>query len=109
MTFYTNWFIPARFAAVTYGPFVFIRPSKRGDEALLAHEQTHVAQFWRNPFFGFAYLFSKPARMRYEVEAYRAQLKLRPDLLDALAADLATKYNLGITLAEAKGALNGDQ
>ena len=50
--FYTNHLIPARFAAETYGPFIFIRPSYLEDKGLLHHELMHVKQFWHNPFFG---------------------------------------------------------
>lgn len=105
MIFYTNWFIPARFSAMTYGPFIFIRPSRKDDAGLLAHEQVHVAQFKRNPFFGLAYLFSKKARLGYEVEAYREQLKHNPERLYAYADALANKYGLDITLDEAAKAL----
>jgi hypothetical protein len=78
--FYTNWFIPARFGATTYGPFVFVRPKYKGtDEGLLQHELTHVKQFWRNPLFGLWYFFSKNARYKYELEAYRVQLKYYTD------------------------------
>jgi hypothetical protein len=105
MIFYTNWFIPSRFKATTYGPFIFIRPSAKDDAGLLAHEQVHVKQFWRNPLFGLAYFFSKKARFKYEAEAYRAQLLHYPERLDALATILATKYKLNITKEDALRAL----
>ena len=65
----------------------------------------HVKQFWNNPLFAFPYYFSKAARLRYEVEAYREQLKFHPDREAAFATILATKYNLGITVEEALAAL----
>jgi hypothetical protein len=102
MILYTNWLIPPRFQAITYGPLIVIRPSRKGDEGLLAHERVHVEQFKRNPFFGLAYLFSKKKRLQYEVEAYRVQLKYHPDRLGAFANALATKYRLGITQGEAE-------
>lgn len=109
MIFYTNWFIPARFAATTYGPFIFIRPTKRGDAGLLAHEQVHVKQFWRNPFMFLPYFFSKKARLRYEAEAYRVQLPYyTDDRTEVFATILETKYKLGITHEEALAALKGD-
>jgi hypothetical protein len=101
MIFYTNLFIPARFAAATYGPFIFIRPEKRDDAGLLAHEQTHVRQFWKNPLFGIAYLLSKNSRAKYEVDAYREQLKHYPEREAVLAEQLATKYGLGISVDDA--------
>ena len=105
--FYTNWFVSKGFAASTYGPFIFIRPTKKGDEGLLAHEKTHVKQFWKNPFFGLFYLFSKKARFKYEAEAYRVQLAYYPERLETLATILATKYKLNITVDEARAALKG--
>ena len=106
MILYWTWPIPKRFAAATYGPFIFIRPEKKDDAGLLAHEQTHVAQFWSNPFFGIAYWLSKKSRLKYEAEAYRAQLAFYPERLDVLALALATKYGLGITFDQAKEALS---
>jgi hypothetical protein len=105
MVFYTNWFIPARFAATTYGPFIFIRPSKRDDVGLLEHEKVHVKQFWRNPLFGIAYFFSKQARFKYEVEAYREQLKYSPGKEEVFADILVRKYKLDVTMDEALAAL----
>jgi hypothetical protein len=106
-TFYTNWFIPARFSGMTYGPFIFIRPSKREDVGLLEHEKVHVKQFWKNPFFGIPYFFSASARLHYEAEAYREQLKYSPGKEEAFADLLVYKYNLGITKAQALAALKG--
>lgn len=108
MIIYTNWFIPSRFQAMTYGPLILIRPSRKGDAGLVAHEQTHVKQFWRNPLFGLWYLFSRKARATYEAEAYREQLKHVPERFDAIAESLATRYGLNITVDEAKRLLNGN-
>lgn len=105
--FYTNWFVPARFAAMTYGPFIFIRPDRKGDVGLLEHEKVHVAQFWRNPLFGLAYLFLKKARFAYEVEAYRVQAVYHPEKIDAYAQALATLYGLDVSQDEALTALKG--
>jgi hypothetical protein len=107
MIFYTNWFVRGGMAATTYGPFIFIRPSKRDDVGLLEHEKVHVRQFWRNPLFGLAYLFSKKARLRYEVEAYRRQMEFNPERVLTFAGILATKYRLGITKEQALEALLG--
>lgn len=101
--FYTDKFIPARFAGMTIGPFIFIRPSYAHDEGLLAHEKVHVSQFWHNPFFGLAYQFSKKKRLQYESEAYREQLLFyQEDMTNTFARHLATKYSLDITEEEAK-------
>jgi Domain of unknown function (DUF4157) len=99
MVFYTNWMVPKGFAAFTLGWFIFIRPNRKGDEGLLAHEQVHVAQFKREPImFWPKYLLSKKARYAYELEAYRVQLRYRPDRLDAYAEALATKYRLNLPI-----------
>ena len=104
--FYTNWLIQSKFTAETYGPFIFIRPRAKDDVGLLEHEKTHVKQFWRSwGTFGLAYFFSKTARLRYEAEAYREQLKYSPGKEDLYASFLVTKYNLGITQEQALAAL----
>jgi hypothetical protein len=105
--FYTNSCIASRFAAETYGPFIFIRPSYSLDVGLLEHEKTHVKQFWKNPLFGLFYMFSKKSRFAYEAEAYREQLKYNPDKAELYASFLSTKYNLGITQDQALAALKG--
>lgn len=103
--FYTNWFIPSKFQAMTYGPLIFIRPSRKGDVGLLEHEKTHVKQFWHNPLFGLWYLFSKKARFGYEVEAYKVQSTYHPERVEAYAEALATKYGLDVTKEQALAAL----
>lgn len=99
--FYTDWFVLPNIAATTYGPFIFIRPSKRGNVGILEHEKVHVKQFWRNPFFGIAYLLSKRARLKYEVEAYKKQLKYASGREEVFAQILATEYRLNISKEEA--------
>jgi hypothetical protein len=101
--FYTNFFIPKRFAAHTRGPFVFIRPQYQNDLGLLHHELTHVQQWYRNPAFGLCYLFSKKFRLVAEVEAYQEQLKYYQDDQSELFADfIANKYNLDISAEHAR-------
>ena len=104
--FYTDNFIPARFSGITFGPFVFIRPSCKDDNGLLQHELTHVKQFWNNPLFGLFYAFSKTDRLNYEAAAYREQLKYYPDdRTDIFAQFLVNNYNLNITIDQAKASL----
>jgi hypothetical protein len=104
--FYTDLLIPARFAATTYGPFIFIRPTYKNDVGLRAHELTHVVQFWKNPLFGLAYYFSKTARLRYEAEAYKAQLlHCTSDKKELFAQFLCKNYKLNITHEQALAAL----
>ena len=106
--FYTNRFIPSRFAGITYGPLIFIRPRCQGDVGLLEHEKVHVKQFWRTlGLFGIPYFFSAKARVKYEAEAYREQLKYSPGKEALFASFLATKYGAKITQEEALALLKG--
>lgn len=100
---YTNNIIPDKFAGQTIGPFIFIRPSHKGDKGLLEHEKVHVRQFWSTlGLFGIPYLLSKKYRLKYELEAYKEQLKYySTDKRSLFAHFLATKYNLDITQEEA--------
>jgi len=102
LVFYTNFSIPKRFAAHTRGPFVFIRPEHRGDTGLLSHELTHVKQWYKNPAFGLFYRFSKKFRLNSEVQAYREQLKHSPNSVDLFAQYISEKYDLDISVDEAK-------
>jgi hypothetical protein len=100
--FYTNKFIPTRFAGITYGPVVFIRPEYKSDAGLLAHELTHVAQFWKQFItFGFLYLFSRTHRLGYEVEAYQEQLKHSPGNEKLYAQMLSTMFDLRVSFDQA--------
>lgn len=104
MVFYTDRFIPQRFAGMTYGFVILIRPEYRFDAGLLAHELTHVKQFRRS--FGLlplVALFSKKMKLNLEVEAYREQLKHTPDAWHrAIFADfLVSKYGFKLTHEQA--------
>ena len=100
---YTNNIIPDKFAGLTLGPFIFIRPSHKGDTGLLEHEKVHARQFWRTlGLFSIGYALSKRLRLKYELEAYKEQLKYYAvDKKPAFASFLATKYDLDITQEEA--------
>ena len=98
--------MPKRFDAYTFGFFILVRPQFKDNAALIAHEATHVKQFWRT--FGLAGLFywlSNKKRYEHELEAYRAQLALSPHSEGRFATYLATNYGLDITVAEAKADL----
>ena len=59
----------------------------------LAHEQVHVAQFWRSlGIFPLLSLFIPSLRLKFEVEAYRKQLEFNPGAALAFAS-----LNRGIT------------
>lgn len=101
LTFYTNLF-PRRFAGYTFGPLILIRPQYRGDAALLAHEQAHVRQFWRSwGTAGLWYWLSPAARLRYELEAYRAEVRVAPEHILQSARHLCDLYGFTLTMAEA--------
>lgn len=97
--FETNRFIGKNFDGRTFGPFVFVRPGT--SKHLLVHELVHVKQFWRYlGFNGILYLVSKKWRLKFELEAYRAQHRSGTNAHNAARA-LATLYNLDISESEA--------
>lgn len=106
--FVADWAVSAWAGATTYGPFVFIRPSRtfptiirEEAEGLREHELTHVKQFYRTVgISGILSLFSK-WKLQYEVEAYREQLKYVPADTAYFAEYLSTRYKLNITKEEA--------
>lgn len=106
----TRWLVPRRFDGISLGPIVLLRPGMSA--GLLAHELTHVRQFWRRPFtHAPRYLLSRAYRQACEVEAYRAQLRVAgatPSRIAALARHLATHYRLGIDADTAKRLLCPD-
>ncbi|MCY1306329.1 hypothetical protein D9M70_561840 [compost metagenome] len=95
--------IPKRFDGFSFGPVVLIKPG--ASAGLLAHELTHVQQFWRRPFMhALRYQFSAAYRQACEVEAYKAQLDVNGwevARVIAVSNALASKYRLGITNMEA--------
>jgi hypothetical protein len=111
VVFYNSALIPARFAAYTIGPLVFIRPAYKTDEGLRRHEMTHVAQFWKSWGFSvIAYELSKKARLQYEAEAYAVQRSYdlsvgKGDKLLLFGGFLVKNYNLGISLDAATAAI----
>jgi hypothetical protein len=98
---------------------ILIRPERRYDGPLLAHERHHARQMrgfgvWR---FWWHYITSADFRLRVEVSAYRVQYRLNPRGLAAMGRVLATSYLLPITPERAallissnkkKGVRNGD-
>ncbi|WP_354682835.1 hypothetical protein [Cupriavidus necator] len=97
----TRWLIPRGFDGFTPGPLILLRPG--ASDALFEHEKVHVRQFWRSwGLMGVLYLASRRWRLRYEVEAYREQLRHSPpESAHTLARFLAGKYRLKISEAEA--------
>ena len=56
IVFYTDKFIPERFAALNFGPVSFIRPKYKDDVGLYEHEAAHFEQWIR--FFVLSPIFS---------------------------------------------------
>ena len=89
----TNWFLPKRFAAVTVGCILFIRPEAATDKVLLAHEKVHCEQFQRDWLMPVKYLLFKEYRFECELEAYRASVK-NGRSVESCADSLYKKYGL---------------
>lgn len=106
---YTNALIPARYDAYSVGPIILIREHQIRNRGLLEHECTHVRQFWRTlGLCGLLRLVSKRCRLRYEVEAYREQLKWAGQhQAPVFAYYLCRNYGLRITREQALEALTG--
>jgi len=100
MIFFTDFLVPERFSGYTIGPIALIRPSHRNDIGLIAHEQCHIDQFWRNPFKSFLAIWIKDWKLELEVEAYKTQIIHSPGNEKLFAEYLATKYGLDITATE---------
>lgn len=111
--FVTSFGVSANAGAATIGPFVFIRPSKtfptipkNRAEGLREHELVHVRQFYKTcGFNGVRYLFSKKWRLKYEIEAYREQLKYVPESLETFVSYLIVRYRLNVTDDEVRALL----
>ena len=102
--FFSDLFMPKRFAGYTVGPLIFIRPSHRDDVGLLAHERVHVRQWLRSLglLHSLRYLLSDSYKLACEVEAYQAQAACYPDdRLPLFAGYIAKDYSLSITQADA--------
>lgn len=100
MIVYTNLIFKG-FDAVTVWPFIFIRPSRKGDEALLIHEQVHYEdQKWITPYWLLRYWLSKSFRLRVEVLGYKAQIAAGGVTIEQ-AANMLMSYKLDITYERA--------
>jgi hypothetical protein len=104
MIFYTNKLIPDGFDSITLGTVILIRPSKRGDKDLIAHEQFHVQQFKSSKHsaigFWFKYLTNADFRIQCEAEAYKVSIANGLPLIEA--AILLMGYGKKMTLERAK-------
>lgn len=92
-----NRFIPARFSAYTFLFVILIRPESADDQALLAHEQAHVAAFWRNPIKVMFNWLVESWKFDFELEGFRAEYRVDPTRIEVLADELSTNYGFGIS------------
>lgn len=103
MIFYTDTFIPKRFAGVAAGPFIFIRPRARNDLGLLMHEKEHVRQWWSTlGLHTLLYLCIPKYKIWAEVSAYKIQATYyETDKLPRFAYFIANNYGLNISEEQA--------
>ena len=108
---FSNYGIPSKYAAYSYGPIILVRPKFKDDLALIHHEQVHSRQFWRTfGLHGVRYMFSKEYRFKSEVEAYGEQVKKTLELKQRpnerrFAKMIATLYRLDVTEEQALDAI----
>jgi hypothetical protein len=107
MIFYTNKFVDEGKAGKAIACFIFIRPEYKSDIGLLIHEQTHVKQFWRNPFKMLFTIPEKQTILQREIEAYTEQINYYVEqkmgdidcYINYFALMIFDKYNLNIKLS----------
>jgi hypothetical protein len=89
------------------GPLVLIRSCHRGDAGIVEHELEHVRQWvrWGGIGFWLLYLFSPRHRYRWELQAFRLQLRHSPGEARAFALALATRYRLRLDVRRVLGDL----
>lgn len=86
--------------------YILIAPSYKDDIGLLAHELTHVKQFYRTfCLHGILYALSTAYRLYAELEAYAEQMKYSPDNIDQFAEFISTRYGFDISVPEAHAKL----
>ena len=96
---FTEKFIPSWAAGCANGPLVFIRPKYKDDKGLIAHEVTHVKQwFCTLGFHSLFYLFLDLYKLWAEVQAYKKQATYyQDDRLPLFAGFISQNYGLSIT------------
>ncbi len=94
---YTNRFIPKRFDAINLFFVILIRPQFRTDRGLLEHERVHTQQVWKYLIFQpILYHCSKKWRLRFELEAFKVQIKYGMKV-ERAALLLSKNYNLELS------------
>ena len=97
--------IPKGFDAITFWPLILIRPEQCYNLPLIEHELVHYReQAWITPWWVLRYLLSRKFRLAAEVRAYRRQIELG-GITHGQAAQMLTRYRLGMTIEKAREAL----
>lgn len=101
----TKWIFKG-FAAFTVYPFIFVRPEKAEDTALIAHELVHYQEQRKSLVLPWLvlYLLWPMFRLKAEVRAYQRQIALGGIGIQE-AAKMLESYRLNITQEEAEIAL----
>jgi hypothetical protein len=113
----SRWFYGKPDGVALTANWILIHPTRKGDAALIAHEQEHAEQIaeaggWL--FFWPRYIFSARFRLAAETAAYRVQLEhqvkahgeqWREEYLVRYSRRLAQSYRLGITPEQARALL----
>lgn len=103
-------FVPNGFIGINIWPVMIIRPTVKAEliNEVIIHELVHCRQQLRSLFlFYLLYLLSAKWRMRYECEAYAAQLKTPAAVLTyAGAIHELQDYNLPFKITEIKACLD---
>lgn len=93
------------FAGSALGPSIKIQEKYKEDKGLLEHELTHVRQFYKTlGLLPILYHFDK-FKYKYEVEAYRIQLKYAKNkkwAAELFAGFIADRYNLEVDASKVK-------
>ena len=104
MIIYTDKFQFKGFDAHSiFAPIILIRPSRKNDLSIIAHEKKHSKDIWMCGWIiaGLLYLCSKKFRYWFELRGYREELKLAPYRKNLIAQYLSTKYNLKVSHTKA--------
>jgi hypothetical protein len=100
----TNWMPKGVDGMCLHPRLILLRPARKDDAVLMAHELVHAEQMRRVGWFRWVvgYLLAPMFRQDAEAEAYRESYRLNPSGLHRYANALATLYRLDLTYAQAK-------
>lgn len=108
---YTDKELPNRFIGTSRAFFIKIKKGCEEDKGLLAHEIEHCKQFYRTFGIGdLLYTYSKKWKLKYELDAYKVQLRYAPENKRdnkawLYAGFVDTRYGLDVNRYEIKAEL----